>query len=50
MHYWAGRTLKNEFANTLEDVVNIILKVRKTAINAMLFQFGKLDEVLLKET
>ncbi len=28
LHYWAGRTLRNEFANTLEDVVNIILKVR----------------------
>lgn len=27
MHYWAGRMLKDEFANTAEDAVNIILKV-----------------------
>ena len=32
MHYWAGRAYRNEFANTLEDVVNIILKV--SALNA----------------
>lgn len=27
LHYWAGKRLKHEFAETVEDTYNLILKV-----------------------
>lgn len=39
MHYWAGRHLKDDFANTMEDVTNVILKVRRRTLKPEIPQF-----------